>query len=180
MTSHPVQITVSPLGEILPHGVLHASMKVYVSNTGSQPVEVAVSKTQVVMNGQACGNVSPPSWLTVVPSRMHLAPGKTETARMTVSAPKIHGSYDLVAVFGATGHETGPVHLTDSIGTQMVVRGSAGRLVIPQCGKHVKAVAPYVAPSGGIPVIYLIGAGILGAFLLTYGIAMIIRTLHRP
>jgi hypothetical protein len=132
MGSRPVSIAVSPVGEVLPKGTLHATMRVYAVNTGTRPVSVTVSKTVVVTSGHGCGTASPPSWLTVTPGHMTLDPGKTGIATMTVDAPKATtGQFDLVAVFGATGHASGPVHLTDSIGTQMIVRVTGGQAIPP-------------------------------------------------
>jgi len=150
MPPRPVAITISPVGKVLPKGVLHGQLKVVVVNTGKLPVDVKVTRTAVTGSGGGCATVRPPQWLRVTPSQMHLNPGQSHVAVMTVNAPSsAHGTYDLVAAFGASVPGSGRVHLTAAAGAQLVVRAT-GREAVPSCGRHVRAAAPYHPPGAGL------------------------------
>jgi hypothetical protein len=155
----PVSLTVSPGGAILPVGDLTGSLRVVVSNTGTGTVTVVVTKTAITSTARSagCSKAAPPSWLTVTPGVMHLAPRQSGYALMTVHAPKsLTGTVDVVAVFTASGVKIGShnVSADDSVGAQLVVRGTGRPAPVPRCGKQVPKALPYHPPaSAGFPIL---------------------------
>lgn len=189
MVTRPVSLTVSPGGAILPVGDLNGSLRVVVSNTGSDPVTVRITKTVVTSTAQAkgCDTAKPPQWLAVVPSVMHLKPRQSGYATMTVHAPRtLHGTVDTVAVFTATDVITvvtnGKPHnvgLADSVGAQLVVRGTGRAAPIPRCGKEVPRAAPYHPPAQGFPVLAAIAVIVVAAMALLAAVLIFGRRMHR-
>jgi hypothetical protein len=176
MSNSPLAITISPVKIELPHGRLHGSVQIAVTNTGSQPETVVMSKSALVKPGQHCAITTPPSWVKLTPSAMKLAPGQTGHALVRISAPKgTTGTVDTIAVFTARGQAHGQVTMGASVGAQVIVVAS-GHQLAPVCGaRHTAITHP---PVGGFPTAAIgIAGGLAVAFAVVF--AVIARRMRR-
>jgi hypothetical protein len=175
MTSSPLALTVAPVKVTLPAGQRDAVVWIKVTDSGTKPITVVVSRSLLVSRATDthCGLADPPSWLSIRPAILRLDPGQARWAQVTVHAPATaSGTHDLLAVFTASGSQAGQVRMGAAVASQVIVRASGHQQAIPVCGKQVPKALPYHPPSASFPIVPVLLAvaaalGILAALWFT-------------
>lgn len=149
--------TVSPVKVTLPAGKLHHTERITLTNSGHSAFTVHAG-TAVLSS--SCHVSQAPSWVTVTPAAAVVAPGHKVNAKLVVHAPAgTHGTYDLAAVFTATGSGNGNARVSGAVASQVVIHsGTAGATC---AGQHHQPVAAAASSSSAVPAVALVVAVVL-------------------
>lgn len=168
--SGPLSLSVSPFKVELPVNTRNAVSKVKLTNSGSQPETVTAKMATVSQAKSGCQTSAPPTWATVTPARVVLAPGQSVNTTVTIHVPaSVTPNADVAAMFTAGSQVKGKMTATGTVGSQIVLR-STSTATGPACS-HKVAVAP-VNHSSGAPIGWIAVALVLlviaGAVAVVY------------